>query len=61
MYTLDMSDGIYRICRNSPVFLVGLQALKVWALVREDAASTTAAVEASLENMLPVGLGLLLW
>lgn len=40
---------------NSPSFLVGLQALKVWALVREDAASITAAVEANLENMLPAG------
>lgn len=58
MYILGRGVGI---SENSPVFLVGLQALKVWALVREDAASTTAAVEASLENMLPVGLGLLLW
>lgn len=59
IYTLKICARICGICVNSPDFLVGLQALKVWALVREDAASTTAAAEASLENMLPVGLGLL--
>jgi hypothetical protein len=42
--------------KNSPDFLRGLQALKVWALVREDAASITAAEEASLENILPADL-----
>lgn len=52
---LDNGGGI---CENSPLFLRGLQALKVWALVREDAASITAAVEASLENMLPADFGL---
>lgn len=60
IYTLDKGHRRCGIYGNSPVFLVGLQALKVWALVREDAASTTAAVEASLENILPVGL-VLLW
>lgn len=49
------SDG--GICENS-LFSRGLQAVKVWALVREDAASITAAVEASLENMLPADFGL---
>jgi hypothetical protein len=54
-----LSKKVASIGGNSPVFLVGLQALKVWALVREDAASITAAVEASLENMMPAVFDLL--